>query len=206
MDAVSLWSFKYLMGGWRPTIGDPSFMGWFTVGSYFACAILYFIIAHASRKLDRGSFFLWCMITLLMVMLGINKQLDLQTLLTEMGRQVAKAQGWMDQRRIVQFWFIVVLGILIMTAFLLFIVIMRNLFRQHMLVFIGLFFLLSFIMIRATSFHHFDEMLGFNVYSVRMNWLLELTGIYSIVVAGVKEIIYLNTVSVLLRNRVGKLH
>ncbi len=205
MNVAGFWSLEYLMGQWRPTIGDPYFMGWFIVGSYFGCAILSFIIARASRKADRRSFFLWGMITLLMVMLGINKQLDLQSLLTEMGRQIAKAQGWMDQRRIVQFWFIVALGISAMTAFLLFAVIMRNLFREHILVFIGLFFLLSFIMIRAVSFHHFHEMLRFKVFSVTMNSLLELAGIYSVVFASIKEIIYLKTIRALLQRRVDKM-
>ena len=121
-----------------------------------------------------------------------------------MGRQIAKAQGWMDQRRIVQFWFVVAFGIAAMTAFSMFAVIMRNLFRQHMIAFIGLFLLLSFIMIRAISFHRIDKMLGFEFFAVRINWLFELTGIYSIVVADLKEIIYLKTISVYLERRVDK--
>jgi hypothetical protein len=31
---ASLWSLEYLMGRWQPAIGDPSFMGWFTVAAY----------------------------------------------------------------------------------------------------------------------------------------------------------------------------
>ena len=110
----------------------------------------------------------------------------------------------MDQRRIVQFWFVVAFGIAAMTAFSMFAVIMRNLFRQHMIAFIGLFLLLSFIMIRAISFHRIDKMLGFEFFAVRINWLFELTGIYSIVVADLKEIIYLKTISVYLERRVDK--
>jgi hypothetical protein len=183
------------MGGWHPKIGDPSFMGWFTVGSYFGCAILSFIVALASQKGDRRSFFFWGMISIFMIVLGINKQLELQSLLTEVGRQIAKAQGWMDQRRIVQFWFIVAFGTTTMTAFLLIAIIMRNLFRQHILVFTGLFVLLTFVITRAASFQHFDEMLGMRFFGAKMNWLLELTGIFSIVIAGLKEIIHLRKIN-----------
>jgi hypothetical protein len=42
--------------------------------------------------------------------LGINKQLDLQTALTELGRVLALSQGWYEQRQVVQFWFIAALA------------------------------------------------------------------------------------------------
>lgn len=189
MNIVSLWSLEYLMGRWRPTIGDPTFMGWFTVGSYFGCAIFGAIIVLINRKADKRSFFFWSMISLLMILLGINKQLDLQSLFTEVGRQIARAQGWMDHRRIVQFWFIVTFGTTVMGAFLLFVIIMRDLFRRFKLAFTGLFFLLSFIIIRASSFHHFDEIIGFKFFELKMNWLLELTGVYLIFIAALKEIL-----------------
>ena len=179
------------MGRWRPTIGDPSFMGWFTVGSYFACAILSSILALTNQNTDRRSFLFWSMISSLMILLGINKQLDLQSLFTEVGRQIARARGWMVHRRIVQFWFIVAFGTTAIVAFLSFTRIRRDLFRRFTLAFTGLFFLLCFIVIRATGFHHFDEMLGFRLFGAKMNWLLELTGIYAIVLAAFKEIILL---------------
>jgi hypothetical protein len=182
------------MGRWRPTIGDPSFMGWFTVGSYFACAILSLISAFSTQTADRRSFFFWRLVGLLMILLGINKQLDLKSLFTEVGRQIARAQGWMDHRRVVQFWFIVVFVTATIGAFLLFVTFKRDLFRQFMLAYIGLFFLLCFIVTRAASFHHFDQMLGLRLFGSKMNWLLELTGIYAIVLAAFKEIILLRNI------------
>jgi hypothetical protein len=168
-------------------------MGWFTVGSYFACAISSFILASIDKGADRRFIRFWSVIGLMMILLGINKQLDLQSLFTEVGRQVARMQGWMDQRRVVQFWFIMALGTAAMGGFLSFAVSRRDLFRRFKLAFIGLFFLLSFIVIRAASFHHFDQMLGFRLFGVRMNWALELTGIYLIIGAGLKEIIILQS-------------
>jgi len=187
MNIASFWSLEYLMGQWHPTIGDPSFMGWFTVGSYFGCAILGAIMVFVNRKRDREFLLFWSTISLLMILLGINKQLDLQSLFTEVGRQIARAQGWIDYRRTVQFWFIVVFGTTVMGAFLLFVIMMKDLFRRFTLAFSGLFFLLGFIIIRASSFHHFDEILGFRVFELKMNWVLELAGIYLIFLAEFKE-------------------
>jgi uncharacterized membrane protein len=123
-----------------------------------------------------------------MIGLGVNKQVDLQSLLTEVGRQIARAQGWMDKRRIVQVWFIVFFGIAAVAGVLSFSIIMRNWFRRFTLVFIGFFFLTSLIVIRAVSFHHFYEIIQYRFLGAKMNWALELTGIYLIVLAGCKEI------------------
>ncbi len=189
-----MWSLQYLMGQWHPTIGDPSFIGWFTVGSYFACAIVASVVTLINQKVNRRSFFFWSVISLLVILLAINKQLDLQTLFAEVGRQVAKAQGWMDQRRTVQFLFIAAFVTVVLVAFLSFAIIMRDLFRRFILAFAGLFFLLSFVIIRAASFHHFDEVLGFRFFEEKM-WVLELAGIFSITLAGLKEIIHFRKIN-----------
>jgi len=188
MNAASLWSPEYLMGHWRPTIGDPSLMGWFTVGAYVAGAILAFWAARPHPANDRRPVVFWGAVGLLMVLLAINKQLDLQTLLTEIGRQTARYQGWMEQRRSVQFWFIVGFSILATAGFLGFVFFMRNWFRRFMLAFIGLFVLLSFIIIRAASFHHVDQFLNVRILHLRMNWILELSGIFIVLAAAVADI------------------
>jgi hypothetical protein len=58
-----------------------------------------------------------------------------------------------------------------------------------MLAFIGIFFLLSFVFIRAASFHHFDAFRELSFLGIKMNWVLELTGIYLVCLAGLKEMI-----------------
>jgi len=177
------------MGQWRPTIGDPSFVGWFTVGSYFGCATVASILTFVNLKADRRPFFFWVVICIMMVLLGINKQLDLQTLFGEVGRQIAKAQGWYDHRRVVQFWFIVAFAAVMLGIFLWLVVIMRDLFGRFTLAFTGIFLLISFIVIRAASFHHVDEVLRIELFGTRFHRLLELAGIFLIAVAGLKEII-----------------
>jgi hypothetical protein len=190
MNPTSIWSIDYLMGTWKPGFHDDHFIGWLLTGSYLACALLAWFIAAFHKHLEeRLAAKFWNAISLLMVLLGINKQLALQMLLTEMGRQVAKAQGWYDQRRIVQFTFIVVFAATFTAAFIWFAKKYRGSFARYRLVFCGLFFLLCFVIIRAAAFHHFDEVIQYDLHGFKMNWLLELTGIYVIILAEVKEIV-----------------
>jgi len=155
---------------------------------------------------SRRSCFFWSLIGLLIIFLGVNKQIDLQSLFTEVGRQIANAQGWIDQRWIAQSWFIVPSGTTALVAFLPFAIIMRGLFRRFMLAFIGLFFLFSFIFLSAVSFNHFDQIPGWTPLGARIYWGLELIGIYFILVAGIREIrenISLKKAKMNLLNRLG---
>jgi hypothetical protein len=185
----SMWSLEYLTGRWQPGFHDDFFTGWIITGSYFACALLAALIAtfhnHVGEKLAAK---FWSVTTLLMVLLGLNKQLDLQILLTEMGRQIAHAQGWYAYRRVVQLAFILIFVTTFTAAFVWFTKSFRDLFRRYLLAFCGLFFLLCFIIIRAAAFHHIDALLEFRLSNVRMNRILELMGIYMIILAEFKDI------------------
>src|SRR5262249_9076970 len=70
---------------------------------------------RTNKKRDRdfrnGS--AWRTISVLFLALGINKQLDLQTALTEAGRVLARYQGWYEQRQFVQ---LVVIALFAMTC------------------------------------------------------------------------------------------
>ena len=172
---------------WRPGIGDPSFMGWVTVAAYAAAAVFAWRAAMRTRRLfdlPRGSREIWMFVALLMLMLCVNKQLDLQSLVTDVGRVVAKRDGWYANRHDAQLRFIeVIVGGAALAAIVLG-VWFRRFWAANPLLGIGLAFLLSFVGIRAISFHHVDMLIGTTVAGVRMNWLFELTGIGLVAAAG----------------------
>jgi hypothetical protein len=166
---------------WRPGIGDPSFMGWFTVAAYAAAAVLCFIAARRCLAADDAGLSrrrrrMWLVVAILMAFLCINKQLDLQSLFTDVGRVVATRGGWYGERRSVQFWFVIAVAAGV-TIFLIMAWRIRSMLRESILLLLGLSSLLTFIVIRAASFHHFDMFIGSHVLGIRMNWILELTGI-----------------------------
>ena len=99
--------------GWSPGIGDPTVMGWVAVAAYISAA------AVAGVASARGAFpvpnrrrerLFWLSLVLVLSCLAVNKQLDLQSLLTALGRCLSRTQGWYDSRRAVQQDFIVALG------------------------------------------------------------------------------------------------
>jgi len=159
---------------WRPQIGDPTLMGWVTVVAYGCTATTSCIAAIRTAGSDRR---MWWLVGTLLALLCLNKQLDLQSLFTDIGRIIAFDQGWYEERRIVQKEF--VLGLLALSGMTVAYLIWRfhDFWKKQFLLAAGLAFLLTFILIRAVSFHHFDSMLKITVGGVKMNWFLELTGI-----------------------------
>ena len=177
-------------GRWQPGIGDPSAMGWVTVAAYGITALVCLIYAVRSARagLPRGHQMLWLAVAGLMLLLGINKQLDLQSLLTQIGRDTALAQGWYEQRGGMQRAFIVAMaaaGALGMAALF---ALTRRQRRRNWPALAGLCLLTVFLVIRAASFHHVDAMIHGRIAGVKLNWLMELGGIAMVCVAAIINI------------------
>jgi hypothetical protein len=168
---------------WRPEIGDPTFMGWFTVVAYLLAGLLAW---RASKSTATGKR-LWLGVAVLMAFLCLNKQFDLQSLFTDIGREIARHGGWYGERRKVQKLFVLavlagsgVFGGWFAWRFRAFLV-------GHKLLSVGLLFLLTFIVVRAISFHHVDVFLKDGIGGVRWNWILELTGIFLVALAAGRD-------------------
>jgi hypothetical protein len=163
---------------WRPGIGDPTVMGWVTVVAYFVAALLCF---REGARVKRGAGprekkLFWSTLAVLLVFLGFNKQLDLQTLLTLTGRRIAIAQGWYENRRVVQLVFVAMIAL----GGVFSVWLMSRLVRKYpdlRLAMLGFVALLVFVVVRAASFHHVDQLINFHLAGVRMNWVLELGAI-----------------------------
>jgi hypothetical protein len=170
--------------GWRPGIGDPTPLGWFTVAAYVAagCVCLGMALRSGKAGFDRYTVFWWG-VTLLLFLLAVNKQLDLQSFFTQTGKQIAKADGWYEQRRTVQTLFLVGLSVFFSATLALFAWLLRGGLGRHLPVLLGLAWLCMFILFRATSFHRMDALIGMGTSLLRMNHVLELGGI-SLVMTG----------------------
>jgi len=178
---------------WRPQIGDPTLMGWLTVAAYGLAAVTAFLAARRAENapgLALGSRASWLMICVLMTFLCLNKQLDLQSLFTDIGRVISWKYDWYEDRREFQKWFVT--GVLVVSSLgaLVFVIACRAFWKTHYLLFAGLFFLCTFIVVRAISFHHVDVVLRSELAGMRVNWMLELGGISLIWLAALLD--YLN--------------
>jgi hypothetical protein len=168
-------------GRWSPGIGDPTVIGWVTVAAYCTAMVLCYLCCRTAPPGPHRRF--WLYMTVVMALLGINKQLDLQTWFTQTGRDIALAQGWYQHRRLVQAIFIAWLVLAGLAAQFWLVDLLRHLDKYARRAVTGLVLLTVFVIVRATSFHHVDQMLGFTIENIQVNAILELGGIGLIALA-----------------------
>jgi hypothetical protein len=118
----------------------------------------------------------WACIALAMLALGINKQLDLQSLITELARVWAKEEGWYECRRVVQQTAIGLLALSAVAAAIGLWFFLRKARMEVKLCGIALCSVLAFVVVRAASFHQVDALIGRDLLGVSWNAILELPG------------------------------
>ena len=170
---------------WQPTIGDPHLMGWLTVAVYGLAGL---VAVWAGAGLARSSLIVpsaerwfWPALAAVMLVMMLNKQLDLQSMLTAAGRCLAMEQGWYADRRSVQIRFIAGLavgGVLVVGVLL---VVLRRSLARLWLAILGFGVVVTFVIIRAVGFHHVDALIGLQAGVLTVNRGLELGGLALIV-------------------------
>ena len=161
-------------GRWTPGIGDPSAWGWITVlvyaGTAGACGVA---ASKAGLRRERA---LWALLALGLLGLAVNKQLDLQSGLTAAAWCHAKLSGWYEDRRGVQTAFIAGVALLALCAALGLGWSLRHRLAALWPVVLGAALVLSFVAIRAASFHKVDVLIGQGAFGVTVNALFEVGG------------------------------
>ncbi len=154
---------------------DAGTIAWIIVAAYAGAFVLALTATVRTSGTREGWF--WALTAAGLLLLGLNKQLDLQTLLTATLRQLARQDGWYEQRRMVQLVFIAGLAGALLAA-LVFLRWLTRFSRPGVkLALSGLCLLAAFVMLRAASFHHVDILLGGTLGGLKLHALLELAGI-----------------------------
>jgi hypothetical protein len=165
------------MQPWYAHGGDPTRTAWIVVLGYVIGIVLTVLAARRAPATRERRF--WWLATGALVLLGLNKQLDLQTLMTETLRQMSRHEGWYRDRREAQLVFIIGLvaagavGGALMLAWLA----RARTSGGVMLATAGLALLGVFVLVRATSFHHVDTLLRGELLGLRLYVWLEVAGI-----------------------------
>lgn len=177
-----------MVGNWSPGIGDPTIGGWITVLLYVASATSIWVLLKghnfAHHEHDRR---IWRVLLVCLIVLGLNKQLDLQSALTEIGRIMAHRQGWYENRAQVQQAFIAGTGILGMTLLAVLVPLARGAHSATLCALVGGLALVVFVMMRAASFHHVDQFLGVDLGGLKYNWIVEAGGLIWILVSTMRR-------------------
>jgi hypothetical protein len=154
---------------------DPTTLAWIIVAAYAGGALLALAAGGSAVSARERRF--WKLAAAVLFLLGLNKQLDLQLLLTDAARSLAKANGWYELRRIVQGAFLLILGLGAVAAGILFARWLRGTVLAVKIAAAGLLLLTGFVLARAAAFHHIDAWVMVNVAGLRSGWWLELAGI-----------------------------
>lgn len=165
---------------WSLGLGDPNPLAWLTVGIYVLCLILCLRVWYQAKGHPGRAF--WIVLVVILAMLAVNKQLDMQSALTAAGKCLARAQGWYGQRRLLQMAFV---GVVAGSALTAVVVMLTSLRRRNLVAALGVTILLSFVVVRAASFHHIDRLIGQSDLGVPNNFLFENAGLVLIAINAV---------------------
>jgi hypothetical protein len=175
----------YENGYWKKDRGDPSVMGWFITFCYFLVFIISFYFVKKTTPFIKNKNFIWFWyaVTIFIILLGINKQLDLQMLFADYARLYAKMSGMFVNRKPFQHKIISLLATIGISVFFIFI---YNFWRAPKTTWIALFgfsILFSFPLIRLVSLHRLESLLYKSFLSVKIVDVIEIIGISIVLIA-----------------------
>ena len=179
------------------TVGDPTLGGWLVTLGYLVAAafgwqarraaVVGARAAQAPRRVERrarsrdGAYkaakLFWTVLFLALVGLGLNKQLDLHTRLTDLGRELARWQGWYQDRRVVQAVIVGSFGLGCVVGLSILLWKTRCILRREAVAVVGLVLLLAYLLSRAASFHHLDGVFGIRLLGIKSKFFIEFGGI-----------------------------
>ncbi len=171
--------------GWQLQLDNPNFLGWSVVAFYGLAALACgraAVLARGGQGAGPeagagadGSAVWWGLATGLFF-LGVNKQLNLQTLLIATGRYMAVAGGWYGRRRAAQLAFSLVFGLGVCLWLFWLEGRHHDFVKNNPLVFRGALILGLFVALRSATINHAGEWLGLSLRDKQWAWVLEIGG------------------------------
>jgi len=165
---------EFVLADWHLSAGDPTWLGWGTTCLY---AVAFFATMVAGRAAAARERVVWWLLAALLAALGINKELDFQTLVFDLGRRLSRIEGWYEERRAVQAAFSLALALGMLGAAWVGRRDLRAFARHNRTVIAGLSLLCMFVLFRAASADHLWR-LGHDEYDDKSwSWVLEVSGL-----------------------------
>jgi hypothetical protein len=163
---------------WRPQLDNPTVLGWSVVAVYLAAALACGWAARIAFVTPglKGRCPIWSLLAAMLMFLGVNKQLNLQTLLIVLGRRAAWAGGWYGRRRVAQAVFSAAFALLTGAAVFLLASRARTFFDENRFALGGVIVLAVFVLLRAVTINHGDDWFGVALHDDQWGWILEMSG------------------------------
>jgi len=188
--------YRCLSGNIRLEFGDMTAVGWLVTVAYAIAVLLAGLAAAGGPGAGDSRAFrrFWQVATLLLLLLGLNKQLDLQTSMMAAAKCAARLEGWYGQRRLLQAVFVGGLAAAVVLVAVMTFAGLRAIRRSSGLAIAGTVLLLLFILTRAAVFNHADKVLDQRLLLGGLWHALELAGVL---------LIAFNAASLVYRRRAG---
>jgi hypothetical protein len=163
--------------GWRLELDNPTFLGWTVVTFYITAALACGRAAQVAGGQARKEFSMfWSLLATLLMFLGVNKQLNLQTLLIVLGRRAAHTGAWYEHRRLAQAAFSAAFVLAAGVAIYVLANRAKLFFAENPFAWRGLIILVVFVSLRAATINHVNDWFGVELYDDKWCWLLEICG------------------------------
>jgi hypothetical protein len=170
-------------------VGDPTVLGWTTFALYFIAVVLSFRAAKIFRSQNQAVVGqVWTWIASVLLVLGLNKQLDLQTWLIHFAGRIAKRERVYEYRRMWHALFFVGLITVSLIVALRWSAKLRVFARQVPMAAAGCASVTAYVVVRAASIDQVDRLLGFDLERTPGLWLLEAGGLMVVIVEQLKSI------------------
>jgi hypothetical protein len=163
--------------GWAPGFNDPTLLGWATTAGYlFAVALGFILMARAKKNASPISRF-WSVFSVVFLLLGLNKQLDLQTLLLKTASEIASSLGFYEMRHLIRVGFVTLAGIFVLAGFLWLFAKRRVFLPRDPFLWIAIGLVFVFVLIRTSAFDGILRLTGLGLERNRGAHHLELAGV-----------------------------
>jgi len=160
---------------WLSKSGDDTFWSWVITLIYLLTIILSLYYVH-NIKTEKTKHFLWISISIFLMALGINKQLDIQILVEMVGRFIAKNLGLLQHRYFIHFIFAFSLFVIMIAISIFVLIRIRTIIGQSLIALSGVTLLTLFVFIRAGSIYvpriHGLELLGLMIIFADLSYRL----------------------------------
>jgi hypothetical protein len=170
-------------------MGDPTVLGWTICLLYLMAGLLSFRTAIIRRARDSAaSFFIWGCIITSMYALGLNKQLDAQTVLIRTAKHIAKQQNLFKYHRVVHVAFFAVVALCFGVAVFRWFPRIKQFGRAFPLALTGYTLIALYVLSRAFHINHVDRLIGLNLKESSGLAMLEVTGTLLIIIQTIRVI------------------
>jgi len=183
---LPVWQNVVLMafeeGHWADKWGDRTVVGWgITVGyALVGWLCLYCTGMFDSRRavsISQVFAWFWRLMAVVLFLLAINKQLDVQLLLADIGRALTKYQGWYGQRKPAQIRVLALGACLCLGCLLEIGHRLRRAPRSTLIALLGVLILGVNVVIHLVSLHSIEHVLAFSVAGVSVGDGIEVLAI-----------------------------